>query len=483
MKSRMFHQYIILFLTVVMFDSCVEQTSATQSVQGEQIAWLTTLDATKRFELTEGLFKDLNPDAAIEIDIDPTKRYQTMDGFGYTLTGGSAKLLQQMSKDKRAVLLKHLFAVGGQSIGVSYLRVSIGASDLDPEVFSYNDIPEGTADMGLEKFSLGKDREYLIPVLKQILALNPNLSIMASPWSPPVWMKTNGASMGGSLKSDCFSVYANYFIRYINGMHAEGITIDAVTIQNEPLHPGNNPSLYMSWEDQARFVRDYLGPQFESANLKTKIILYDHNADHTEYPIHIMDDPTVKKYVDGAAFHLYGGQANDIAKVHEAHPDKNLYFTEQWIGAPGDYSSDIKWHIENLFIGTSRSWCKVILEWNLAADPNLEPHTEGGCTQCLGALTIDGDEVTYNPAYYIVAHSSKYIRPGSLRVSSTHQDTLPNVAYLTPNNQLVLLVVNNQNHTVSFNVNEKGGGFSSQLPAGAVATYIWDASLRASDGI
>jgi glucosylceramidase len=473
MKSRLICLYALLLLSVLLWNHCAEPSNELQFNTGDQKAFVTAPDTSKRFTRMEGLFQIENLKAEVRIEIEPSKKYQTMDGFGYTLTGGSARLLWKMSEVKRAILLRELFSDDEEAIGVSYLRISLGASDLDEKVFSYNDLPSGTKDMTLENFSMEEDLNDLIPVLKEILVLNPNMPIMASPWSAPVWMKTNGSSIGGSLKREYYGVYADYFVKYINSMASEGITIDAVTVQNEPLHPGNNPSMYMTWEEQHVFVRDYLGPKFETAGLETKIVIYDHNPDHIEYPINIMNDPQAKKYIDGSAFHLYGGGIDDLAIVHEAHPDKNIYFTEQWIGAPGNYEEDIKWHIRNVFIGGSRNWCKAILEWNLAADPNLDPHTDGGCTRCLGALTINGDEVTRHPAYYIVAHASKFVSPGSVRIGSTDNESLSNVAFLTPENNLVLLVTNNKNTELTFNVDQGSSSFSSKLPAGAVATYIW----------
>src|SRR5690606_11022530 len=198
------------------------------------------------------------------------------------------------------------------------------------------------------------------PLLKEILAINPAIKIMGSPWSPPVWMKDNGSSIGGSLKTEYHDAYAQYFVKYIQEMKANGITIDAVTIQNEPLHPGNNPSLLMPAEAQKEFVRDHLGPEFEKNNIKTTIIVYDHNADRPDYPITILDDPEAAKYIDGSAFHLYGGTIDAVSQVHDAHPNKNLYFTEQWVGAPGDFAKELTWHTENLIIGAPRNWCKTV---------------------------------------------------------------------------------------------------------------------------
>lgn len=256
-------------------------------------------------------------------------------------------------------------------------------------------------------------------------------------------------------------------------MQKEGIIIDAITVQNEPLHPGNNPSLLMPADEQADFIKTSLGPAFQKANIKTKIIIYDHNADKPEYPISILNDPEAKKYIDGSAFHLYGGVIENVSKVHEAHPDKNLYFTEQWIGAPGNFDGDLQWHTKNLIIGASRNWCRTVLEWNLAADSNQKPHTPGGCTQCLGAVTIDGDLVTRNPAYYIVAHVSKFVRPGSVRIDSNIPIDLPNVAFKTPEGKVVVIVLNDSKSDKKFNVKIGDEPFSTLLARGSVGTYIW----------
>jgi glucosylceramidase len=268
-----------------------------------------------------------------ELMLDATTTYQEMDGFGFTLTGGSALNLQRMSAGARSELLQELFGHGPDDIGISYLRLSIGASDLDEYPWSYNDLPTGETDWDLEHFSLGYDTLYLIPTLKEILNIQPEIKLMGSPWSPPVWMKDNGDTRGGSLLPKYYGAYASYFVKYVEAMAVHGIRIDAVTVQNEPLHPGNNPSLYMPAEAQAEFVKRYLGPAFRDAGIDTKIIVYDHNADRPDYPIAILDDPEAAQFVDGSAFHLYGGEIGALSEVHDKHPTKNLFFTEQWLRA------------------------------------------------------------------------------------------------------------------------------------------------------
>lgn len=232
--------------------------------------------------------------------------------------------------------------------------------------------------------------------------------------------------------------------------------------------------MYMEAKDQAEFVKKHLGPVFKSAKIKTKIIVYDHNCDKPEYPLEILNDPEAKKYVDGSAFHLYGGEIMALSKVHDAHPDKNVYFTEQWTGGPGNFAEDLRSNVENQIIGAPNNWAKSVLQWNLAADPLYNPHTDqGGCTSCMGAITIDGSKVTRNVAYYIMAHPAKFVRPGSKRIASSTVENLPNVAYKTKEGKQVLIVLNTDAAERTFNVESGGKSFSATLDPGSVATFIW----------
>jgi glucosylceramidase len=408
------------------------------------------------------------------ITVDPGKTFQPIDGYGWALTGGSAQHIMRMSPPARAALLKDLISPTADHIGGSYLRVSIGASDLNDHVFSYDDVEAGKTDTALALFDLGPDKKEVIPVLKEILSINPSITILGSPWSAPAWMKTNNDTRGGSLKPEYFGVYAQYLVRYIQAMKKAGIRIDAITVQNEPLHPGNNPSMFMPAPEQGEFISTALGPAFRAAGLNTKIIIYDHNADKPEYPMSILDDPGARKYVDGSAFHLYGGEITALSKVHEAFPTKNIYFTEQWVGAPGNFKKDIAEHIQKLIIGATRNWSRNVIEWNLAADPQSQPHTDrGGCDRCLGAVTIDGDKVTRNPAYYIIAHAAKFVRPGSVRIGSDENPVLPNVAFKTPAGKTVLIVLNATDQPQSFIIHYRSDQVRVSLNGGAVATYVW----------
>jgi len=409
-----------------------------------------------------------------QISIDPDMTFQTMQGFGFALTGGSAEHFQAMNSVSRQDLLEELFGDGPDQLGLSYIRISIGASDLDAAPFSYNDLPEGETDESQSKFSIERDKAKLIPLLKQILQINPSLNIMASPWSPPTWMKTNGATIGGSLKPSCYDAYALYFVKYLQAMQAEGIPIKAITLQNEPLHPGNNPSMYMTSKEQAVFVKKSLGPLFKEHLINTKIVVYDHNADKPEYPIEVLSDTSAYPYIQGSAFHLYGGDINNIARVHEAFPDKDLYLTEQWYSSEGKFEEDLIWHSREIIIGSVRNWASAVIEWNISSNPALAPHTPGGCTMCLGAITLDGDQVTRNAGYYVMAHASSFVPQGSVRIESKLSKELPNVAFLTPDQKIVSLILNNTDEQLAFTVTQNTFNFSDTLQSGAVSTYIWN---------
>ncbi|MGC1162248.1 MAG: glycoside hydrolase family 30 beta sandwich domain-containing protein, partial [Candidatus Sulfotelmatobacter sp.] len=390
------------------------------------------------------------------------------------LTGGSAQLLMRMGAAQRAALLKELFTTGDNGIGVSYLRVSIGSSDMNERVFSYDDLSPGETDVEMAKFDLGPDRADVIPVLKEILAIRPEIKILGSPWSAPAWMKTNDDVKGGELKPEYYGAFAKYFVKYIEAMRAEGIAIDAITIENEPLNPKNTPSMAMFAQQQDTFVAKDLGPAFEKAGIRTKILLYDHNPDVLSYALSILADPAASKYVDGTAFHLYGGDASLLTKVHDAYPKKNLYLTEQsvtqWRSGPLGIAEPVR----SVMIGATRNWCRNVLLWNLAADPQNGPHTNnGGCTGCSGAITLDGDSATKNVAYFVVEHFSQFVPPGSVRVASSEMEQLASVAFLTPQHKVVLVVSNTANFPKSFAVKYHDTFFQTTLPSESVGTFVW----------
>jgi len=467
----------IAFIFVSCANSSAKVVATNPVVEKKDTVFAFTTSADQNNLLTKSylsLATSTIASGANNIALEPSIMYQTIDGFGYALTGGSAQLINQLSAAKKNELLQNLFnPQNAEGIAVSYLRISIGASDLDSGVFSYNDLPVGQEDLSLAKFSLGHDTLNLIPVLKQIIAIQPAIKIMASPWSPPTWMKSNKNSMGGILLAQYYNVYAQYLAKYITLMKSYGITIDAITLQNEPENDKNNPSLLMNATEQANFIKNNVGPVFQQQNIKTKIVLFDHNCDHPEYPISILNDAQAASYVDGSAFHLYLGAVSALSTVKAAHPSKNLYFTEQWTGSQGSFSGDFIWHVKNVIIGTMNNWSKTAIEWNLANDPSYQPHTVGGCTQCKGALTINGDTYSKNVSYYIIAQASKFIPAGSIRINSSDIANVDNVAFVTPQGKKVLLVLNSSNTAQTFTVSCAGKTFSTTLAGQAATTYTW----------
>jgi len=313
-------------------------------------------------------------------------------------------------------------------------------------------------------------------------------------------MKTNNDVRGGSLKTECYDVYARYLVKYIQAMKKEGITIDAITVQNEPLNSKNTPSMQWHPAEQRDFIKNNLGPEFQKAGIIAKVILFDHNLDRIDFPLTTLRDPEAAKYVDGSGFHHYGGDFSAMTTLHTARPDKNIYFTEQMVvEKPGSATIDIAAQVKRLIIGASRNWSKNVILWNLAADPLNDPHTDnGGCPMCQGAVTLDGDKVSRNIAYYTVAHASKFVRPGSVRIASTargdqsvsltddeeragavrvtvieNSEVLPNVVFKTPEGKIVLIVANDTYSVNSFRVQFNGQFANLRLNPGAVGTYVW----------
>jgi glucosylceramidase len=453
-------------------DLASNDNSGNGNATGDPVqVWLTKGDQSVKLQQQSTAYFSGTSSTGTTIEVDASQVFQTIDGFGYTLTGGSVQVINQLNTTKKQELLNDLFSSSG--IGINYLRISIGASDLNSEVFSYDDMPTGQTDPTLAQFSLTKD-QAVIQMLKDILVINPNIKILATPWSPPIWMKDNGNSMGGSLKPEFYGVYAQYFVKYIQTMQAQGIKIDAITPQNEPLHPGNNPSMYMTSGNQATFIKNNLGPAFQAANITTKIIAYDHNCDDPAYPLAVLNDTAANPYVDGSAFHLYAGDISALSTVHNLFPNKNLYFTEQWTSSTGGFSGDLEWHVKNVIIGSMRNWSKTALEWNVANDASFGPHTPGGCTQCKGAITINNATgYDKNVAYYIIAHASKFVPVNSQRIESTQSDNLSTVAFKTPAGKMVLIVQNSNSTDKAFNIKYNQKTASVKIAGSSVATYIF----------
>jgi glucosylceramidase len=455
----------------------LSSVAAAQSAQPPTAhLWLTTANRSALLEPQSAPIRFTATSTALRtITVNDMEQYQSMDGFGFAVTGGSAELLMRMSTSGRAALLREIFSPTGDGIHVSYIRVSIGSSDMNDRPYTYDDMRPGETDPQLRRFSVAVDRDAVIPVLKQILAINPHIKILGSPWSAPAWMKTNDNLKGGELKAEDYPVYAQYFVKYIQEMQGEGIHLAAITVQNEPLNPKNTPSMAMFASEEDRFIAGDLGPAFARAGIHTGIQVYDHNPDVPSYPLSILADPGANKYVEGTAFHLYGGSAGTFTKVHNLYPRKGLFMTEQSITEmPGSPTLDIAEAVDRVLIGSTRNWSRNVLLWNLAADAEAGPHTNnGGCTGCWGALTLDGDRVTRNLAWYALAHFSEFVPPGSIRIGTNNLEQLDNVAFLTPEGKVVLVVSNTGNFPFTFAIAYHGRTAVTSLPAESVGTYVW----------
>lgn len=447
------------------------------SAQAQKVReWLTTPDRTNLVTARNPVpfhRMDAPPDA---IQIDDAKTYQVVDGFGHAVTGGTAQLMMKMSPAARHALLEELFGGKSGQRNMSYIRVSIGSSDMNESVYTYDDVPAGATDPELNHFSLARDDAYVIPVLKEILAIHPGLRILASPWSAPNWMKSNGKPKGGTLLHEDYGVYAAYLVKYLQDMQAHGIPIATITVQNEPENPKNTPSMLLSAEQEAEFIGKYLGPAMHKDGMHAEIVAFDHNCDHPQYPIAVLSDPSAGKYTGGSGFHLYLGEITALTTVHDTFPDKDVFFTEQLVlPRHGATELGIAEPTARIMIGATTNWARNVLLWNLAADPQSGPHTDdGGCPICAGAITLDGDKVTRNLAYYVTAHFTAFVPPGSIRVATViHGVDLPNVAFRTPDGGHALVVSNVTATDAEFWVGYKDKFAKMNLPRGAVATYTW----------
>lgn len=442
--------------------------------------WLTRGDQLKLLSKEAGLPIINQHDGTWPlITIDTTVLMQTVDGYGAAMTGSSAYLINRvLNASNRQALLEKLFDPE-KGIGMSFVRLSMGASDFSLSDFTYNDRPTGQTDFQLQHFSLSQDTLDVVPVMQQAKSIAPHLFIMGSPWSPPAWMKTNNSLKGGKLRQDCYSVYADYFVRYIQAMNSKGITISHITPQNEPLYfTAGYPCMEMQSGEQLIFIRDHLGPKFAQAGLTTKIINWDHNWDNTSYSINILNDPQAKAYTAGSAFHGYGGQVSAMSAVHNAHPDRELHFTEISGGAwATNFSDNLMWYMRNIFIGTALNWSRSSLMWNIALDEYYGPRNNG-CPNCRGVVTINQStgQITYNEEYYSIGHFSKFVRPGARRVSALWAQSLTNmeaVAFVNTDGSKAMVISNYDNTFKTFTVKQGSKYFSYSIPSKAVATLVW----------
>ena len=442
--------------------------------------WLTTGDKSQLLKQnSDVVFQPGTGTGETLIAVSPTTTFQTMAGFGAALTDSSAWLMQnRMSGTQRDKLLQQLFSPES-GIGINYLRLPLGASDFTASGFySYNDNPPGGSDPSQSNFSIAHDEAYIIPQLQRAKDLNPELQLMATPWSAPAWMKTNNSMMGGSLRTEYEASYALYLAKSLQAYEAAGLPIDTLTLQNEPLHTSNYPTMSMSATQQTNLIKNHVGPLFQSEGINTKILAYDHNWDHPEYPLQVLDDPAARQYVAGTAFHAYGGDVSAQTTVHNAYPDKDIYFTEITGGDwATNFADNLVWSFQNIFIGATRNWAKTGLLWNMALDQNNGPH-QGGCTDCRGVVTVNSNtgNVTFNEEFYGLGQMTKAVQPGAVRINSTSNSTFNTVAFANPDGSTSLVALNPNSSASTIRVYYAGEHFTYQIPGKSVATFRWDAA-------
>ena len=419
--------------------------------------------------------------SSLIITVNSTTQYQQMDGFGGSLTDSSAWLIwNELSSSQQATLMQELFSPSS-GIGISFLRQPMGASDFSASGnYSYDDMPAGQTDPNLANFSVTHDATYIIPLLKQALVVNPNIKVVALPWSPPAWMKTTGTMNGGNMNTTYSPSLAQYFVDFVQAYQQQGIPIYALSVQNEPLYSTTGyPSESLAATDESTFIANNLGPALSTAGLgNVNIFGYEHNWNNTAYPESVLGG-SAGQYVAGSSFHCYAGDPSAQSTVEAAFPAKSIWFTECSGITSSTFSGDLVWNAENLLIGSTRNWARSVSLWNLALDQNSGPRN-GTCTNCRGVVTIDDSvspsNVTFNVEYYILGHLGKFVAPGAHRIDSNTfgSGSIEDVAFQNPDGSIVLFVLNSANDTGTFAVSFGAQSFNYTLPAGAVATFTWN---------
>ncbi|WP_380050430.1 glycoside hydrolase family 30 protein [Kribbella deserti] len=465
--------------------------------------WVTTVDRAELLTERAPIAFRRGGSPETTITVDPSQTFQSMDGFGASITDSSAAVLYRLSAADRERTMRKLFHPK-QGIGVSFLRQPVGSSDFTAaaEHYTYDDVPAGQTDFGLRHFSIARDEKQVLPLLRRAKQLNPALKVMGSPWSPPAWMKTGDSLVGGRLKDDpaIYTAYARYLVKFVQAYTRAGVPIDFLTIQNEPQNrtPGGYPGTDLPVR-QAVKVIEALGPMLRAASPRTKILGYDHNwsthpgdiantppgeSPETDYPYQLLASPAAK-WLAGTAYHCYYGEPADQSKLREAFPDKGIWFTEcSGSHGPNDtppqiFRGTLTWHARNLVIGTTRNWAKSVINWNIALDSTGGPHN-GGCETCTGLVTLQADgSVTTDAEYYTIGHLAKFVRPGAVRIASTSYGTtgwnglIQTVAFRNPDRSIALVVHNQNDEPRKFAVAVGDRSFEYTLPGGALSTFTW----------
>lgn len=438
--------------------------------------WVTTADEAQKLapQPEQPAVRPASGDEPIAID--SSRHFQKMHGFGAAMTDASAQLLSQLSEGQRRAVMAELFGRGPGGLGLSFTRLTVGASDFSTRQYSYDDTPGNVPDPDLRHFSIEPARKYVLPRVREALAINRDLLVMISPWSAPAWMKTTRSLIKGQLEPQYYPAFANYLARTVEAFGREGVPVSMLTIQNEPnFEPGDYPGMRVDPPQRAEIIGRFVGPTFKSLNVRAQILDWDHNWDHPEMPLAVLADPIARQYIAGVAWHCYEGDVPAQSPVHDAYPDKDAWFTEcsggNWTPKFGDV---LGWMADKLIIGASNNWSKGTLLWNLALDPAHGPHT-GGCGDCRGVVTIDPvtGTITRNVEYYVLGHASRFVLPGAFRIASvTHGDDVAAAAFLNPDGTRVA-ILHRKSGEGPLSIALDGERYVVALPKGSVATLRW----------
>jgi len=440
--------------------------------------WVSTADRKLKLLQQPDIPMSVRGTSTADVVIDVQKTYQTMEGFGAAMTDSSAWLLQnKLNALQRAELLHELYGPP-PNLDLNMMRLPIGASDFSLELYTMDDMPFGQVDPQLEHFNVAPNKTAIIPTVREVLSIDPDLHIIASSWTAPAWMKDSGNLLGGTLLEQYEGAYADYLVKYLDAFRSYGIPIFALTLQNEPnFEPITYPGMRLGSDQRARIISQYLGPKLAKRRSTTRILEWDHNWNHPEQPLAVLSNPDAARYIDGVAWHCYEGNPRAQGTVHRQFPDKDVYITEC---SGGDWASGINgeliWFSRDLLIAGIRQWARAVVYWNLALDENYGPHF-GGCALCKGVVTIDSDTgaVSRNDEYYAIGHFSRFVLPGAVRVNSTATDKgLDNVAFQNTSDGSIVLVMVNSNEIVRHvSVAEGKTRFEYAMPPRSVATFVW----------
>jgi glucosylceramidase len=410
--------------------------------------------------------------------VDTSCRFQTLEGFGGAFTEAAAVTWQALPVPARERLLHDCFDPRGGH-GYTLCRVHMNSCDFALGNYAHLERPD---DFALESFSIERDRRALLPFIRaaQQAAGGP-IKLLASPWSPPAWMKTNGEmNHGGRLRPECRPAWAQCFVHFIRAYQAEGVPVWGVSVQNEPMARQRWDSCLYSAEEERDFVRDHLGPALHAAGLgDVKIVIWDHNRDGmVERASVVYGDPAAARFVWGTGFHWYGDDHFDhVQLVHDAWPDKQLLFTEGCQeGGPHPGSWEVGERYARNIINDLNRWTVGWIDWNLLLDERGGPNHVGNF--CSAPILADRSTgaLMHQSAYWVLGHFTRFLRPGARRVlCAASRQELEATSFVTTNGSTVVVAANRHAQALQLGLVIDGRRFQTDLPPRSIATWIADA--------